>query len=112
MKLTRGSSYAIRAVAFMSQKPNKDRLLPSYGIAAATGIPERFLLKILKSVSAAGILQSVKGPLGGYRLAKDPSEISILDIIEAVEGPQGGPAAPVDAGATEFERRVDAIVGN
>src|SRR5262249_60861758 len=66
MKLTRASSYAIHALVFMAgQKQN--RPVPSHLVARARGIPERFLLKVLKPLVSARILYSVKGPNGGYR---------------------------------------------
>jgi Rrf2 family protein len=50
-------------------------------------------LKGLKPLVSARILHSVKGPNGGYRLAKSPREISMLDIIETVDGPIRGQAS-------------------
>lgn len=89
MKLTRASSYAIHAVVFMAaQKLN--RPVASHMIAKARGIPERFLLKVLKPLVSARVLMSIKGPNGGYRLAKAPSDITMLDILEAVDGPIRG----------------------
>ena len=71
MKLTRASSYALHAVAFMAaQKVNKP--VASHLIAKARGIPERFLLKVLKPLVSARVLHSIKGPNGGYRLARAP----------------------------------------
>jgi Rrf2 family protein len=86
MKLTRAASYAIHALVFMAaQKHN--RPVASHHIAQARGIPERFLLKVLKPLVSARVLQSIKGPNGGYRLAKAPNEISLLEVLEAVDGP-------------------------
>jgi Rrf2 family protein len=91
MKLTRASSYALHAVVFMAgQKGN--RPVASHFIADKEHIPERFLLKVLKPLVSARILHSVKGPNGGYRLAKTAKEISLLEILEAVDGPIRGQA--------------------
>ena len=86
MKLTRAASYALHAVAYMAGQ-KKDHPLASHIIAEKRLIPKRFLLKVLKPLVNAQVLQSIKGPSGGYRLAKPASDISILDIVEAVEGP-------------------------
>jgi Rrf2 family protein len=91
MKLTRASSYALHAVAYMATQKT-DRPVASHHIAAARGIPERFLLKVLKPLVSARVLHSVKGPNGGYRLARTPSDISMLEILEAVDGPIRGQA--------------------
>jgi Rrf2 family protein len=91
MKLSRAATYAIHALAFMAgQKDN--RLVTSCSIAQSEYVPERFLLKILKPLVSARILYSSKGPNGGYRLAKAPREISLLEIIEIVDGPISGQA--------------------
>ena len=86
MKLTRASSYALHAVAYMAQQKS-DRPVASHKIAQERGIPERFLLKVLKPLVSARVLLSIKGPNGGYRLAKSPGDISLLDVLEAVDGP-------------------------
>jgi Rrf2 family protein len=91
MRLTRASSYALHAVAYMAaQKQN--RPVPSHVIAQARGIPERFLLKVLKPLVSARVLHSVKGPNGGYRLARPANQVSMLEVVEAVDGPIRGQA--------------------
>jgi Rrf2 family protein len=74
-----------------AQKHN--RPVASHHIAQARGIPERFLLKVLKPLVSARVLQSIKGPNGGYRLAKTPNEITLLEVLEAVDGPIRGQAS-------------------
>ena len=89
MKLTRAASYAIHALVFMAHQKH-NRPIASHHIAQARGIPERFLLKVLKPLVSARVLQSIKGPNGGYRLARGPNEISLLEVLEAVDGPIRG----------------------
>ena len=91
MKMTRASSYALHAVAYMATQKS-DKPVASHHIAHARGIPERFLLKVLKPLVSARVLLSIKGPNGGYRLARDPREITMLEILEAVDGPIRGQA--------------------
>jgi Rrf2 family protein len=92
MKLTRAASYAVHALVFMAvQKQNKP--IASHHIAHARNIPERFLLKVLKPLVAARVLQSIKGPNGGYRLARSSTDITLLEILEAVDGPIRGQAS-------------------
>ncbi len=89
MKLTRACTYAIHAVSFMAtQEMNKP--LPSPIIAQAQGIPEGFLVKVLRPLVTARLLLSLPGPNGGYCLARPPAKISLREIIEAVEGPMTG----------------------
>jgi Rrf2 family transcriptional regulator, cysteine metabolism repressor len=109
MKFTRASSYAIHALVFMAaQKQN--RPLASHHIAKARGIPERFLLKVLKPLVSARVLHSIKGPNGGYRLARAPSEITVLEILEAVDGPiRGQPSFSREEGNGSLNKRLDQI---
>jgi Rrf2 family protein len=98
MRLTRASSYALHAVVHMAQQKVHNVPVASHNIAAERGIPERFLLKVLKPLVSHSILVSVKGPNGGYRLARQPSDITMLDIVEAVDGTVRGyaPDRPTD----------------
>ncbi len=109
MRLTRASSYAVHAVVHMAAR-KLERPTPSHLIAQEQGIPERFLLKVLKPLVSARILVSVKGPNGGYRLAKPPTQISLLDIVEAVDGPIRGHAPLSDDGPdSALNRKLSAI---
>ena len=109
MKLTRASSYALHAVAFMAaQKQNKP--VASHLIAKARGIPERFLLKVLKPLVGARVLISIKGPNGGYKLARAANDITMLEILEAVDGPIRGlsPFTQTE-GESKLDQRLEAI---
>jgi Rrf2 family transcriptional regulator, iron-sulfur cluster assembly transcription factor len=55
-------------------------------IARDAGLPQPFLSKILKTLASKGILHSVRGPGGGFRLARRPEEISLLNVVEAIDG--------------------------
>src|SRR5947208_16525434 len=107
MKLTRASSYAIHAVAFMAAQKS-DRPVASHNIAQARGIPERFLLKVLKPLVSARVLTSIKGPNGGYKLARQPSDITMLEIIEAADGgPIRGSAPELRDGTSTLTGKLD-----
>jgi Rrf2 family protein len=85
MKLTRASGYALHAIAYMAQQKH-DKPVASHHIAQARGIPERFLLKVLKPLVGINVLRSVKGPNGGYQLARSPNQVTVLEVVEAVDG--------------------------
>ena len=108
MKLTRASSYALHAVAYMAVQKH-DRPIASHHIAQARGIPERFLLKVLKPLVSARVLMSIKGPNGGYRLAKAPSEITMLEVLEAVDGPIRGQAPFSDEDNGHLNQKLENI---
>jgi Rrf2 family protein len=109
MKLTRASSYALHAVAFMAQQKTQDKPMASHNIAAARTIPERFLLKVLKPLVSARVLSSIKGPNGGYRLAKAPDKITMLEILEAVDGPIRGQAPFDEEGNGPMNHKLEVI---
>jgi Rrf2 family protein len=87
MKLSEGVEHAIHSVALLAAMKS-DRVLPAAALAEFHGISQSYLLKHLQALSAAGVLSTVPGPNGGYRLAKAPDKITLLDIVLAVEGPQ------------------------
>ena len=106
MKLNHAASYAIHAMVHIARsKPGVPQA--SHDIAHKHKIPERFLLKVLKPMVSAGLLNSVKGPHGGYSLAKQPSQVSLLDIVEAVDGPiRGQVAFHADSGDAKVHKRL------
>ena len=109
MKLTRASSYALHAVEYMAAR-GEDTPVASHHIAEARGIPERFLLKVLKPLVSARLLHSVKGPNGGYRLARPASDITMLEILEAVDGPIRGQAPLAgERGRGDLDPRLEVI---
>src|SRR5438309_11282951 len=108
MKLTRASSYALHAVAYMASQKS-DKPVASHNIAQARNIPERFLLKVLKPLVSARVLLSIKGPNGGYRLARPASDISMLEILEAVDGPIRGQAPLLEENNGPLNTKLEAI---
>jgi Rrf2 family protein len=60
--------------------------VPTAGLAAIYDLPAAYLNKQLQALVKAGVLESLSGPRGGFRLARDPAEITVLDVVVAVEG--------------------------
>jgi Rrf2 family protein len=89
MKLSRASTYALHALEYLAAH-GQDAKVASHHIAQARGIPERYLLKVLGPLVSAQVLRSLKGPNGGYRLARPASKITMLEVVEAVDGPIRG----------------------
>lgn len=111
LRLTRASSYALHAVAYLASQKEKDRPVASHQIAQARSIPERFLLKVLKPLVSARILLAIKGPSGGYCLARNPGDITMLEILEAVDGVIRGqaPVPLTDAGDSQLNSKLAKI---
>ncbi|NRQ35508.1 Rrf2 family transcriptional regulator [Nonomuraea sp. NN258] len=57
-------------------------------LAAFYDLPAAYLNKQLQALARAGILTSTSGPRGGFRLARSPEEITLLDVVTAIEGPE------------------------
>jgi Rrf2 family protein len=109
MKLTHACGYAIHAVVYLA-KQKDDHLIASRQIAEAQGLPERFLVKVLKPLVSAQILHSLRGPNGGYRLARAPRAISLLDVVEAVDGPIRGQVPVIEGnGDDKLNRRLESV---
>ena len=74
------------------------RLAGAAEVAERLGAARRGLEPVLQALSRAGLLESLRGPRGGYRLARRPRDISLLDIVNAVaEGQEPGGEAPSGA---------------
>jgi Rrf2 family protein len=113
MKLTRAATYALKAVVYIAnKKKEKITTVPSHLIAEESGIPPRFLLKVLKPLVGARVLNSIKGPSGGYSLARPANEITMLEIIEASDNPIRG-TVPRDAkdGVSGLQKRLEQVCG-
>lgn len=85
LELTRRSAYAIRAGLALAHN-GAGAVVPASRIAREMHIPVRFLPQVLGDLTRAGIVEARLGRSGGYRLAKPPGEVSLLDLIEATEG--------------------------
>jgi Rrf2 family protein len=71
-------------------------------IAQRQNIPDRYLEQMLTSLRRARILRSIRGPKGGYQLARPPAEVPLLEVVAALEGET--PARDLTARTTpEFE---------
>lgn len=77
--LNQSADYALRAVLFIAQ-PRARRSCTASSIAKATGVPRNYLGKVLHALVSAGVLASVRGPRGGFRLAMDASKLTVADI--------------------------------
>lgn len=85
MRLSQGVEWAVHSCTVLASVP-ADRALPAAKLAEFHGVPGAYLAKHLQALSAAEIVTSVPGPLGGYRLARTAEEITLLDIVLAVDG--------------------------
>jgi Rrf2 family protein len=86
MQLTRAADYAVRVTMHLATLPTGEHVSRSL-LAAATGVPDSFLSKILQTLSRAGLLISRRGGEGGFAILPSGRNASLLDVIEAIDGP-------------------------
>ncbi|MBK8801104.1 MAG: Rrf2 family transcriptional regulator [Fibrobacteres bacterium] len=77
--------HGLRAVLYIATR-NVETPVRGEDIAREEDLPQPFLSKILKILSSRNVLHSVRGPGGGFRLARKSEEISLFDIVEAIDG--------------------------
>jgi Rrf2 family protein len=83
MKLTTRGHYSVKALLDLSLQP-KYRPASVRAIATRQDIPAPYLEKLLIEMRRAGLVESIRGVQGGYKLARSPDRISLGEILEAV----------------------------
>jgi Rrf2 family iron-sulfur cluster assembly transcriptional regulator len=105
MRLTRKLIFAIDAVLDIAYNAS-DTPVQSREIAKRQGIPRRYLEQVLQHLVRADILRGVRGPRGGYRLARERRRISLGEIVRIVAEIETA-AGPIDeTGGSELGRTV------
>ena len=79
--------YGIKAMLDLSINSREREPVQVRVIADRAEIPEGFLEQIMADLRKAGLVESIRGAHGGYRLARDAEEINLADVIEAIDGP-------------------------
>ena len=106
MLLTRKTDYALVALAGLARQDNHPA--SARDLAEQLHLPLPVLRNILKDLATHGLLLSSRGPSGGYRLAREPHEISLADIVAVIEGPvQLLTCCPPEPDATRHRCRLE-----
>jgi Rrf2 family protein len=85
MRMSEGVEWVLHCCTVLATLPSGETL-PAAKLAELHDVAPAYLAKHLQATAAAGITETVPGPRGGYRLARPPAEISILDVVLAVDG--------------------------
>lgn len=83
--LAAGVEWAAHCATLLSWLP-PGAALPAARLAEYHEVPASYLAKNLQDLARAGLVESVRGPAGGYRLARPAAEITLLEIVEAIDG--------------------------
>lgn len=84
--LSNSCRYGLRAVIYIASKPKTDGKIGLKQISKDLDLPTPFLAKILQQLAKQKILNSTKGPHGGFSLMKDSRKITLLDIVNTIDG--------------------------
>jgi Rrf2 family protein len=104
LKLTKKADYGLIALKHLAV--NSGEVSSSAkAIAECYGIPQPLLAKILQKLTKIGLLQSLPGTNGGYRLARPPQSITALEVIRAIDGPIILTACFTEHGACEHSEK-------
>ena len=90
LRLSKLTDYAVVVLARLELDgalPGQGRVQTAPGLAAATGVAEPTVAKVLKILGAAGLVEGVRGARGGYRLARPLEAVPLSEVIVAFEGP-------------------------
>lgn len=85
LRISRLTDYGTVVLAQLAH--NQSCVASAADVAHATGLAPPTVSKIFKTLCKAGLVTSVRGARGGYKLAREPAEISAADVIDALEGP-------------------------
>ncbi|MGQ9676987.1 MAG: RrF2 family transcriptional regulator [Chloroflexota bacterium] len=89
MRLTSRGDYGLRALIELALVHRVGRPVQVKDIARRQDIPEDYLGQLMVSLRKAGLVESVRGPSGGYVLSRAPEEITLAQALEVLEGPLG-----------------------
>jgi Rrf2 family transcriptional regulator, nitric oxide-sensitive transcriptional repressor len=91
--ISQTAEYALRAIVYLADQAGAARTTTQ--IADTTQVPPGYLAKVMRSLTRAGLVKSQRGLNGGFTLAHDPEQLSILEVVNAVDPIQRYPECPL-----------------
>ena len=86
MRISTKGEYGLLAIVDLALHPNENAV-QTLEIATRQGIPKQYLDQLMLILRKAGLIESMRGRQGGFKLARPASAISLLDVVIALEGP-------------------------
>jgi Rrf2 family cysteine metabolism transcriptional repressor len=105
LSITSKSPYAVLALAELGRSSGAEPV-PIGELARRRDVPVQFLEQLFAALRRAGVLSSQRGVKGGYRFARDPATVTVLEVVELLDGPLGSGAQGVFADAAQAARKV------
>ena len=104
-RLSRKTHYALEAVLDVAYNARPDPV-QSRDITARLGIPQRYLEQVLQQLVHAGVLKGVRGPRGGYTLARERRRITVGEVVRVVDGLERDEEPAADQGTSQLGAQV------
>lgn len=101
LRVTKLTDYATVVLTVLAARPGD--VLSAAELAEQAGLEAPTVAKLLKPLAQAGLVAGFRGSNGGYRLARDAGQISLVEIVEAMEGPLGMTECSLHAGNCGIE---------
>jgi Rrf2 family protein len=105
ISITSKSPYAVLALAELGRSSGTEPV-PIGELARKRDVPVQFLEQLFAVLRRAGVISSQRGVKGGYRFARDPSTVTVLEVVELLDGPLGRDSEGVFAEASQAARKV------
>lgn len=85
MQITRAGEYGILGLLNLARREPGEVVMID-ALSRDEGIPRSFLAKVFQQLARAGLVRSLRGVGGGFALAREPEQITVLEVLEAIEG--------------------------
>jgi Rrf2 family protein len=105
ISITSKSPYAVLALAELGRSAGTEPV-PIGELARRREVPVQFLEQLFAVLRRAGVISSQRGVKGGYRFAREPSSVTVLEIVELLDGPLGRDAEGIFADSAAAARKV------
>jgi Rrf2 family protein len=105
ISITSKSPYAVLALAELA-RAGGDEPVPVAELARRRDVPVQFLEQLFAVLRRTGVISSQRGVKGGYRFARDPATVTVLEVVELLDGPLGRDATGTFADAADAARKV------
>jgi Rrf2 family cysteine metabolism transcriptional repressor len=105
ISITSKSPYAVLALAELARSAGAGPV-PIGELARRRDVPVQFLEQLFAVLRRAGVISSQRGVKGGYRFAREPSSVTVLEVVELLDGPIGRDAQGAFADAAAAARKV------
>lgn len=103
LTLTRRGDYAVRAALSLGRAYSQEGYRKIREVAEEMELPPRYTPQILRLLAKADLAEARAGRDGGYRLNRDPANISLLEVVEAAEGPLRPARCTLSGGPCHWE---------